>query len=325
MTDLLVAIDLPAVEEPVRYLVLGILAALLVSMGKAGFGGGVGLLSYPLMIMACRGEAMKAAGIMLPLLVLCDYVSVLAWWRRWNIRVAVRLVPGLLVGLAVGCGILAAMGRLGRAADGSEAHGPSQADAALMLAVGLIALGFVVLQFLRRKKAARVPVAAATEGAEASPSHASASRSMAPAPANGDAARGDEEAHPSVPGFWETALLSTSGGVTTMLAHAAGPIITIYMLRHSMPKDRFAATTSFFYWIGNQIKIPLYVALGLLDTEALVAAAWLAPAIVVGTLLGVLLNHRVRQAHFTGIVHVLLATVGVYLITKSLIAFFAMT
>lgn len=298
MSDLMLSLNMTAVDEPVRYLVFGTAAALLVSMGKAGFGGGVGLLSYPLMIMACGDQTRKAAGIMLPLLVLCDYVSVLAWWRRWHIPAAMRLVPGMLAGLVVGFAALAAMGRLDELR-GLRGGGPSPADAALMLLVGLIALGFVALQLSRRRTSGATPAASSPVAADDGAPEPSAPR----------------------PGFWETATLGTAAGVTTMLAHAAGPIATIYMLRHDMPKDRFAATTSFFFWIANQIKIPLYVALGMMNRETLAAAVWLAPGIVAGSLLGVALNRRLRQTHFTGVVYALLSVVGVHLIVKSIMAF----
>jgi uncharacterized membrane protein YfcA len=298
MDDFLAAWGLAAVDEPVRYLVFGTVAALLVSMGKAGFGGGVGLLSYPLMIVACGDQTRKAAGIMLPLLVLCDYVSVLAWWRRWHIPAAMRLVPGMLAGLVIGFAALAAMGRLDELR-GLRSGWPSPADATLMLLVGLIALGFVALQLSRQRTS-------------------SATRTS-PLPTSADA--GAPQPPAPRPGFWETAALGTAAGVTTMLAHAAGPIATIYMLRHDMPKDRFAATTSFFFWIANQIKIPLYVALGMMNRETLAAAVWLAPGIVAGSMLGVALNRRLRQTHFTGIVYVLLSVVGIHLIVKSIMAF----
>lgn len=276
--ELALALELPEIDNLTLFLVLGSVAAALVSMGKAGFGGSVGLLSTPLMIIACGDRTRLSLGIMLPLLILCDYVSMVAWWRRWNARAALGLVPGLLVGLVIGFFLFKAMARL----DAGAAAGPGSADALLMLCVGLIALGFVVLKLIRRgaDQAARRPLRT-----------------------------------------WEVGAVGTAGGVTTMLAHAAGPIITIYMLRRNMPKERFVASTTLFYWMGNQIKVPFYIVLGMLDKDTAMAALLLSPAVVVGALLGVFLNRRVPQAHFATVVHVLLAVAGGHLVYKAIAAF----
>ena len=70
------------VAHPVQYLILGTLATVLFAVAKAGFGGGLGLLSVPLMIYACAGDVRQALGIMLPLLIAGDYVAFIAWWRK---------------------------------------------------------------------------------------------------------------------------------------------------------------------------------------------------------------------------------------------------
>ena len=68
------------------FLVLGVVAALLIGVAKAGFGGGIAILSGPLMIYACGERARLAFGIMLPILMTCDVVAVFIWRRQWNLQ-----------------------------------------------------------------------------------------------------------------------------------------------------------------------------------------------------------------------------------------------
>jgi uncharacterized membrane protein YfcA len=77
-----------------------------------------------------------------------------------------------------------------------------------------------------------------------------------------------------------------------------------------MPKERYVATATLYYWIGNQVKLVPYAVLGQLNRESLAGALALAPAVVVGALLGLFLHNRVNQKWFTAIVYALLAGVG---------------
>jgi len=243
------------------FLVLGMLSAILVSVAKAGFGGSIGLLAVPMMIFACGGDPFLANGIMLPLLIACDYVSVVSWWGQWSWRPVAMLLPGVVAGIGVGWAILWAM----RGA-GSAAYSDS-AKAVLMLAIGVIALGFVVLQTIRSLK---------------------------------------KDPPAFRPVFWQGSVAGAAAGVTSTLAHAAGPITAMYLLPQKMPKGRYVATTVLYYWIGNQMKLVPYYALALINTKVLGAGLLLLPGIVGGALLGIFLHRKVGQKSFTGIVYVLL-------------------
>jgi len=256
------------------FLLVGSAAAMLIAMAKAGFGGSIGLLSTPMMIMACDGQASLALGIMLPLLIACDYISIIYWRGQWELKRIRILVPGMIIGIVIGSVVLWRFGRI----DG--AGGMKHANATMGLAIGLIALGFATVQWLRSRRG-ELKVFRPTTG------------------------------HGLIAG--------TAAGVTSTLAHAAGPIVTMYLLPQQMPKNRYVATTVVYYWIGNQLKVPTYLLLGQLDTEAMLAAAVLIPAVVAGTLLGFFLHHRVNQKSFTVVVYVLLGLMGVHLTYTSVL------
>lgn len=82
------------IDNLALFLAVGSVAAMLFSMAKAGFGGSLGLLAVPLMILACGGNSKLAIGVMLPILIAADYVAFAAWLGKWNFRAVRMLLPG---------------------------------------------------------------------------------------------------------------------------------------------------------------------------------------------------------------------------------------
>jgi uncharacterized membrane protein YfcA len=76
------------------------MAALLIGVSKAGFGGGIGILTGPLLTLFLG--ARTAIGNMLPLLVLCDVVALYPYWRQWDLVNIRHLLPGGIVGILLG-------------------------------------------------------------------------------------------------------------------------------------------------------------------------------------------------------------------------------
>jgi len=115
------------------------------------------------------------------------------------------------------------------------------------------------------------------------------------------------------PVLWQGSVAGAAAGASSTLAHAAGPIIAMYMLPQQMPKGRYVASTALFFWIANQAKLIPYFAEDMINTGTLGAGLLLLPAIAAGGLLGKLLHNRVNQAQFTTIVYGLLALAGIWL------------
>ncbi len=91
-------------------------------------------------------------------------------------------------------------------------------------------------------------------------------------------------------------------GVTTMLANAAGPVMGLYLLAVSLPKDGFVGTAAWFFLLINLIKVPFSVQLGLITPATLGFNALLVPAIAAGLLLGRWVVARLSQRWFDGLV-----------------------
>lgn len=118
-------------HDPGR-LTIAVLAALFIGISKAGFGGGLGLLTTPLCVLAFGAK--DAIGILLPLLCAGDLFSLYHYWGRWRRENLKYLLPGVVIGVLVGVRLLGQFS-------------PRQ----LNLSIGIIAVAFVVFQFAKER------------------------------------------------------------------------------------------------------------------------------------------------------------------------------
>jgi uncharacterized membrane protein YfcA len=94
---------------------------------------------------------------------------------------------------------------------------------------------------------------------------------------------------------WSIGLLA---GATTMLANAAGPVITVYCLAVGLPKFEVVGTLAWFFFIINAFKVPFSAGLGLIRGDTLLFNAVLIPAVIAGVFGGRWLLHRLPQRLF---------------------------
>jgi uncharacterized membrane protein YfcA len=87
-------------------------------------------------------------------------------------------------------------------------------------------------------------------------------------------------------------------GVTTMLANAAGPVATIYLLACRLPKMEFVGTAAWLFFVINVFKIPFSASLGLISPSSLLLNAVMAPLIIGGVLAGRKLLKHINQSAF---------------------------
>ena len=230
-------------------------AVILTGLAKGGFSG-IGLLSLPLMALVV--SPVTAAAIMLPLLIAQDVVSVWSYRRDFDRRNLATLAPGALLGILMGY-LLAA----------------KVSDAAVVLAVGLISVGFA----LRRMLSDGRKPAVATQA-----------------------------------NWSDGSLWGFLCGFTSMVAHAGGPPFQIYVMPQKLPPAVFVGTGAIFFAAMNLVKLVPYFALGQLNGQNLLASAALLPFAVAATFAGVWLVRRVPPERFYGIVYWLLLLVGAKLI-----------
>jgi hypothetical protein len=86
-----------------------------------------------------------------------------------------------------------------------------------------------------------------------------------------------------------------TSGFTTFVAHAGGPPVAMYLLGRGLDKTRLVGTTIVLFTLGNWLKLPPYISLGLTHREALWGALALAPAVPFGIWLGRIVHRRLEQ------------------------------
>jgi uncharacterized membrane protein YfcA len=105
-------------------------AVIFVGLSKGGFAG-LSLISLPLLTLV--SPPIRAAAIMLPILIVQDVVSVWAYRHDFDKRVVAILVSGATIGIAI-----------------ATAFAARVSDAAVLLFVGAIGAGFVLYSWLPR-------------------------------------------------------------------------------------------------------------------------------------------------------------------------------
>jgi uncharacterized membrane protein YfcA len=99
--------------------------------------------------------------------------------------------------------------------------------------------------------------------------------------------------HPAI--AWPT---GWAAGLTTMLANAAGAVMTIYLLACRLPKYEFVGTAAWFFFIVNLLKVPFSVSMGLITPSSLVVDLALVPGVLAGVVGGKFLLRFINQNVF---------------------------
>ena len=111
------------------------LGVLFIGLSKAGFGGGLGMLTTPLCVLAFGAggrEPSFAIGTLLPLLCAGDAFSLYHYWGKWERKNLKYLLPGVVIGVVIGVQLI---GRF--------------SSRELNIAIGSMAVMFVVFQFVK--------------------------------------------------------------------------------------------------------------------------------------------------------------------------------
>jgi uncharacterized protein len=75
-------------------------------------------------------------------------------------------------------------------------------------------------------------------------------------------------------------------GITTMLANAAGPVMTVYLLAVGLAKYEFVGTSAWIFCVINLSKLPFSYALGVINWHTLGFNLLMFPAVAAGALSG---------------------------------------
>lgn len=107
-------------------------------------------------------------------------------------------------------------------------------------------------------------------------------------------------------------------GLTSFVAHAGGPPMTMYLLPQKLDRSVYQATTVIVFVVINWMKLGPYWWLGQFSHENLATSLVLAPLAPIGIWLGVWLHKRVTDRAFYAVILVALLATGGKLIWEGL-------
>lgn len=87
-------------DLPLSFYLVTTLAILITGISKSGFGGGLGVMSVPLMSVFVPPQL--AAAVLMPILLAMDIIIVIQYRHHWSRRIVLVMLPGALLGLAIG-------------------------------------------------------------------------------------------------------------------------------------------------------------------------------------------------------------------------------
>lgn len=247
-----------------QYIGVSLVALALTAVSKGGFGGGVGVLSVPLMLQVAPpsidgypnlGSVGFIVGMWLQILIVCDACTIRHYPREWNPGAFWKLAPGMLVGITIATIYMAY----------ADLKAGTPFDTFLKISVAVISIVFLGLQL------------------------------------RGPGKVSDE---PWVPTWGVSIPTGMIAGITTTIAHAAGPIITMFLLPQKMEPRVYLGTCGRFFFIFNSLKVPFNIASGLLVWPTLKYGIWLMVLSPLGVWLGAWLNARMSAKWFVRVVQI---------------------
>lgn len=109
-------------------------------------------------------------------------------------------------------------------------------------------------------------------------------------------------------------------GFTSFVSHAGGPAYQMYVLPQQLPKMMFAGTSTILFATINVMKVPPYLALGLIEWGDMRTVLTLAPMAIFGAWLGYRITKLIPERLFFTIVEIALFLISVNLIRVGLTA-----
>ncbi|MDR0363392.1 MAG: sulfite exporter TauE/SafE family protein [Planctomycetota bacterium] len=249
------------------------LTAFMHGFNKTGILGSA-IITTPLLLMVF--SAGETLGIVLPLLVFADILTLVLLGKSARWPYVIRALPWAILGIGVGWLLAREAVRMGAAG-----------DFLLRKTIAVILVGVVIASFYQRWRKIRREKALA------------------------ETAAGATDAPPRA---WFAAGMGILGGVTTMLANNGGPAWVAYLMSVKLAPKEFLGTAAWLFFIQNLVKIPFAVSLGFINADTLAGNVYLMPFVVVGVLSGGIAVKRLSQPFFVVLTQVMALVGALYLL-----------
>jgi uncharacterized membrane protein YfcA len=110
---------------------------------------------------------------------------------------------------------------------------------------------------------------------------------------------------------------AVAGSVSTV-SHTAGPIVTLYLLDDRVEKRKLVGTMLLYTLVINCVKLPAYIALGVVSWTTLTQTLWMIPLLPIGTIIGAWMNKRIPEKPFVILTYLAAAVAAGQMVWKAL-------
>ena len=76
------------------------IGVIIFGIAKGGFAGPASILAVPIMALAMNPAV--AAGILLPVLLIMDFIAIYFYWKKWDINLSKIILPPAIMGIIIG-------------------------------------------------------------------------------------------------------------------------------------------------------------------------------------------------------------------------------
>lgn len=194
-----------------------------------------------------------SVGALLPILIFADCFAVLWYRRHAQWDKLVSLLPWVYVGILMASALIYYLNQDSQAIATPLEPGAFTQNEIFNMVIGLIVLSMLAVYFLRKKFGDKLT------------------------PHNSLAVGGT----------------GIACGVSTLIANAAGPIMTLYLAGKKMPKEQFMGTNAWYFLILNVSKVPIYLFLptgikdqNMITMDSFLFDLYLFPIIFIGVFIG---------------------------------------
>ncbi|MCL2470509.1 MAG: sulfite exporter TauE/SafE family protein [Propionibacteriaceae bacterium] len=222
--------------------------------------------------------AKESTAAILLLLICGDIVAVRTYHKHADWGQLKKLLPAVVPGIVIGAVFMWFV-----------------SNEVLILTVAIALLVAVSLQIgLRVHDKAVLQRAASQPEAATDPPVSPADPSPSPRAGAGPSATSPAKKSSPTPAI----AAGVAAGFTTMVANAAGAVMSLYLLAIKADKARFVGTGAWFFFLVNLTKVPFSIGLGLVHLHTLLMLVTLIPFVLVGTWLGRKLLTKLKQESF---------------------------
>jgi uncharacterized membrane protein YfcA len=121
-----------------------------------------------------------------------------------------------------------------------------------------------------------------------------------------------------MPEPWRSHLIGGFSAISSTLAHAAGPIVVMYLLPLRMDRQLFVGSCALYFFVLNTSKLPAYQGSRMFEHAPVTFSLKFLPLVAAGAVAGLWLNKKLSDKVFTAVVYFITFCLGWYVLFEGM-------